>query len=228
MKEAIKLVLVYFACQIVGAILAMIPCAIIALVLYKDFSLVQDMMLAPSMLVGFALMTFYLFRKKYIPFDLQSWSAISASYLSSVILLTFSVMFLIDWLMSHLTFLPNWLDASFDVLSSNWLGILSVSVLGPILEELLFRGAITKILLKKYKPAKAIILSGLIFGIFHLNPVQVVGADGKQHVSGGKRLIEFGERLVGVLIAIDFPGFGHGLVQVLRGWLHRSFGLFDE
>lgn len=137
MKEAIKLVLVYFACQIVGAILAMIPCAIIALVLYKDFSLVQDMMLAPSMLVGFALMTFYLFRKKYIPFDLQSWSAISASYLSSVILLTFSVMFLIDWLMSHLTFLPNWLDASFDVLSSNWLGILSVSVLGPILEELL-------------------------------------------------------------------------------------------
>lgn len=122
MKEAIKLVLVYFACQIVGAILAMIPCAIIALVLYKDFSLVQDMMLAPSMLVGFGLMTFYLFRKKYIPFDLQSWSAISASYLSSVILLTFSVMFLIDWLMSHLTFLPNWLDASFDVLSSNWLG----------------------------------------------------------------------------------------------------------
>ena len=176
MKEAIKLVLVYFACQIVGAILAMIPCAIIALVLYKDFSLVQDMMLAPSMLVGFGLMTFYLFRKKYIPFDLQSWSAVSASYLSSVILLTFSVMFLIDWLMSHLTFLPNWLDASFDVLSSNWLGILSVSVLGPILEELLFRGAITKILLKKYKPAKAIILSGLIFGIFHLNPVQVVGA----------------------------------------------------
>jgi membrane protease YdiL (CAAX protease family) len=85
-------------------------------------------------------------------------------------------MFLIDWLMSHLTFLPNWLDASFDVLSSNWLGILSVSVLGPILEELLFRGAITKILLKKYKPAKAIILSGLIFGIFHLNPVQVVVA----------------------------------------------------
>ena len=55
-----------------------------------------------------------------------------------------------------------------------------------------------------------------------------VGAAGKQHVSGGKRLIEVGERLVGVLIAIDFPGFGHGLVQVLRGWLHRSFGLFDE
>ena len=37
--------------------------------------------------------------------------------------------------------------------------------------------------------------------------------------SGGKRLIEFGERLVGVLIAIDFPGFGHGLVQFGLGGL---------
>ena len=36
-------------------------------VLYKDFSLVQDMMLAPSMLVGFGLMTFYLGFGKYIP-----------------------------------------------------------------------------------------------------------------------------------------------------------------
>ena len=51
-----------------------------------------------------------------------------------------------------------------------------VFMLGPILEELLFRGAVTKVLLKKYNPLTAILISGLIFGIFHMNPAQVVGA----------------------------------------------------
>ena len=78
--------------------------------------------------------------------------------------------------MSVLTFLPNWMEQTFDILQSGWLGILCIAVLGPILEELLFRGAITKVLLKKYSPVKAILISGLIFGIFHINPAQVVGA----------------------------------------------------
>ena len=58
--------------------------------------------------------------------------------------------------MSELTFLPNLLDQTFDILQSGWLGILCISVLGPVLEELLFRGAITKELLRRYSPAKAI------------------------------------------------------------------------
>ena len=74
------------------------------------------------------------------------------------------------------SFLPNLLDQTFDILQSGWLGILCISVLGPVLEELLFRGAITKELLRRYSPAKAILFSGLIFGIFHLNPVQIIGA----------------------------------------------------
>lgn len=78
--------------------------------------------------------------------------------------------------MSELTFLPDLLDQTFDLLQSGWLGILCISVLGPILEELLFRGAITKELLRRYSPAKAILLSGLIFGIFHLNPAQIISA----------------------------------------------------
>lgn len=87
-----------------------------------------------------------------------------------------SMIYLIDFLMSHLTFLPDWLSNTFDLLQSGWLGILCVAMLGPILEELLFRGAVTKVLLKKYNPLTAILISGLIFGIFHMNPAQVVGA----------------------------------------------------
>ena len=44
----------------------------------------------------------------------------------------------------------DWLSDTFDLLQSGWLGIICVAILGPILEELLFRGAITKVLLKKY------------------------------------------------------------------------------
>ena len=75
--------------------------------------------------------------------------------------------------MSHLTFLPDWLSDTFDLLQSGWLGIIC-SYIGTHFEELLFRGAITKVLLKKYNPLVAILISGLIFGIFHMNPAQVV------------------------------------------------------
>jgi hypothetical protein len=49
-------------------------------------------------------------------------------------------------------------------------------VLGPICEELLFRGVLLKGLLRNYRPAVAIGQSALLFGIIHLNPAQSVGA----------------------------------------------------
>lgn len=132
--------------------------------------------LAPAMLMGFLFMGIYLWKKGYLSGDKRMFSLVSASFLAWTVLLGGSSIFLIDFLMSNLSFLPDWMGDAFNVLQSGWLGILCVSVLGPILEELLFRGAITKILLEKYSPVKAILISGLIFGIFHINPVQVVGA----------------------------------------------------
>ena len=41
---------------------------------------------------------------------------------------------------------------------------------------MLFRGAVTTELLKNYSPEKAILFSALIFGIFHINPAQVLNA----------------------------------------------------
>ena len=51
-----------------------------------------------------------------------------------------------------------------------------LSVAAPILEEMLFRGIILKYLLKKYRPLTAIIISSLVFGLFHMNIWQFVGA----------------------------------------------------
>lgn len=178
MKTAIKLVLIYFLMQILAA-MAVGPVSILYVYFTYgtlDPSRAGEIATAPTLLLGFVFMTLYLWRKKYLTADGHRYSPLSLSWLTWSALAGISAIFLIGALMSLLTFLPNWLNETFDVLQSGWIGILSVSLLGPVFEELLFRGAVTDVLLKKYSPAKAIVFSGLIFGIFHLNPVQVVSA----------------------------------------------------
>jgi membrane protease YdiL (CAAX protease family) len=53
---------------------------------------------------------------------------------------------------------------------------LMVCICGPIFEELLFRGVVLNGFLKLFNPWKAIILSSVFFGLFHLNPWQFVPA----------------------------------------------------
>ncbi len=55
--------------------------------------------------------------------------------------------------------------------------ILMTSFFAPILEEILFRGIIQKGLINKgVSPAKAIIISAIVFGVVHGNPWQFMGA----------------------------------------------------
>lgn len=178
MKKAIKLVLVYFLMQLAGALFAGPSCLLYTYFVYGVFDVgkARDIAVTPTMLLGFVFMGLYLWRKNYLTGDKQLYSPVSVPYLAWSLLAGMASMYIIAVLMSELTFLPNLLDQTFDILQSGWLGILCISVLGPILEELLFRGAVTRELLRKYSPAKAILLSGLIFGIFHLNPAQIIGA----------------------------------------------------
>lgn len=177
MKIAIKLVLIYFLMQILGA-MAATPLGLIYTYIIEgilDTDKAQVVILPLAMLLGFLFMGLYLWKKKYLTGDRALYSLLSISYIFWSLIIGMSSVFLIDFLMSRLTFLPDWMSATFDVLQSGWLGIFCIAVLGPILEEMLFRGAITKVLLKAYSPTKAILISGLIFGVFHLNPVQIVG-----------------------------------------------------
>lgn len=176
MKTAIKLALIYLAVQIVSAFLVTPFLMIYANLEFGDSGAVAEIALTPIMLVGFVLMLIYLWVKGYLTGDKQLYSPISVSYLLWSAALGISLIFLMGVIMSYLSFLPDWMANTFDILTTGWVGILCITVLGPVLEELLFRGAVTKVLLKKYNPTVAIILSGLIFGIFHMNPAQVVAA----------------------------------------------------
>lgn len=52
--------------------------------------------------------------------------------------------------------------------------LLATGIIGPIMEELIFRNIVYEKLKKIYKPLMAVILTGIIFGIFHGNIVQFI------------------------------------------------------
>lgn len=176
MKVAIKLVLIYLLMQILG-MLAVTPFAMLYCFMeYGDVQRMAEFSLTPSLLAGFLLMGAYLWKRGYLSGDKQMYSLVGVPYLGWSAVACISSIFLVDFIMSHLSFLPDWMNNTFNILQSGWFGIVCIAVLGPILEELLFRGAITKVLLQRYSPTKAIIFSALIFGISHFNPTQVIGA----------------------------------------------------
>lgn len=178
MKTALKLVLVYVAFQVVAAFIGTGYGIVYSLVKYGvlDIKFVHTVATTPAMLLGFIFMAGYLWKTGYISTEKQNWSPISASYMAMTVAIFATAVLLLDFLMSYMEWLPDLMESTFNDLQSSWLGILCIAVLGPILEELLFRGAITKALLKQYNPAKAIIISALVFGIIHVNPAQVVSA----------------------------------------------------
>lgn len=175
MKTAIKLVLVYFAMQILG-ILLVVPFSFpYAYFRYGILELSPDIYLAPALFAGMLLMIGYLWKRGYLKNDGHVYSPVSASAVTWGLLATVSIILLTEALMNVLT-LPDLMENTFEDLQKTWIGIFSIVLLGPLLEELLFRSAITKTLLQHYTPLKAILISGVIFGVFHINPVQVVGA----------------------------------------------------
>ena len=78
--------------------------------------------------------------------------------------------------MSELTFLPNLLHQTFDILQSGWLGILCISVLGPYWKNCFSVVPLPRSCFADIARQRLSCFPGLIFGIFHLNPVQIIGA----------------------------------------------------
>lgn len=70
-------------------------------------------------------------------------------------------------------------EETFKAIMYNPLGMVTVALLGPVAEELLFRGGVQKDLQTRYAeqgPAVAIALSAVLFAIAHMNPAQMPAA----------------------------------------------------
>ena len=77
-----------------------------------------------------------------------------------------------------LGFLPDFVgDQNLSVILDNPAGLLAVCLLGPLAEEMLFRGGI-QCVLQRRRPQSLwpIVWSALLFGLVHANPVQIPAA----------------------------------------------------
>lgn len=70
--------------------------------------------------------------------------------------------------------LPDIIEEQILVMSRMPIGMITIGVLGPIVEEMVFRaGMVGNMLRCGYRPVVAIVGSALIFGIIHINPAQI-------------------------------------------------------
>lgn len=177
MKSAIKLVFACLICQLLGGLIAAPIGMLISYVQAGEVDqvLMMDYTMPLAMVVQFALMLLYIGQRGYLTGDSRLYAPVKLAYLGFVLLTGLGAIFLEDELLRLLQ-MPDWMEANFSQITESWLGIACVTLIGPIVEELLFRGAVTKELLRVYNPSTAIVISGLLFGLIHINPAQVLGA----------------------------------------------------
>jgi membrane protease YdiL (CAAX protease family) len=78
------------------------------------------------------------------------------------------------WLQEQMPELSNLVEEEFDMILRDRYGYFVVGLLVPLAEELVFRGAILRSLLKwNSRPWVAILISAVLFSAAHMNPAQI-------------------------------------------------------
>ena len=78
------------------------------------------------------------------------------------------------WLQEHMPELPNLVEGEFDMIMKDRMGYFVVGLLAPLAEEIVFRGAILRSLLRwKSNPWVGIVISAILFAVIHMNPAQM-------------------------------------------------------
>ena len=78
------------------------------------------------------------------------------------------------WLQEHMPELPNLVESEFDMIMKDRMGYFVVGLLAPLAEEMVFRGAILRSLLRwKSNPWVGIVISAILFAVIHMNPAQM-------------------------------------------------------
>ena len=125
-----------------------------------------------GLVLAAAAMLWHLIYWGYFSFGKSPFREVSGKVMLLSIMLVFASMFAFN-IMAQLLGLPDELAEVMKQMSNNILGCFGIAVLGPILEEVLFRGAIQGYLMRKYNPVVGIVVASVIFGVIHKNPIQI-------------------------------------------------------
>lgn len=177
MKAVLKYFLLYLLLYFLGAMVLAIPAMIVESIV-KGVNMDPDHLSGWTMsilILGSQILPLYVFwKKKYSDLSfikdpnlgrLLAWMFVGwlGCYLLLGVVLQYMPVF--DWDVDILS--------SIEDMALNPLGVICVCCLAPLVEECVFRGAIERRLLEKnWNPIWAIVISALIFGIFHMNLLQ--------------------------------------------------------
>lgn len=96
-------------------------------------------------------------------------------YLVSILFTIFMIL-AIDPITSFIP-MPEWLEEIMaSLIKKNFASFMTIAIVAPVMEELLFRKVIFEGFLENYSLKKAILMSAFMFALFHLNPWQGIGA----------------------------------------------------
>ena len=121
-------------------------------------------------------------------FMLLRWSPFSRTYLRSrpwgvlfwVFVLTFGTVIPSEWLLEQLDMeMPESVQHMFEQIMSTPVGYVAIGLLAPLAEEMVFRGAILRVLLKVFDRRwhwLPIVISAVLFGAVHGNMAQFLHA----------------------------------------------------
>ena len=179
MVRTIKLVIYYFLYQLLFTTLITLPSIWVELMNNGGNINAFTGTESNNHIVGFTMvlsgiaMIWHLIHFKYVKFNLKSFGEVSGKTIGLSIPLILAGMIFIN-LCSEFLGLPDMMQDTFRAMSRNVFGIISIAIMAPLVEELLFRGAIQGHLQRKgMKPMYAILIASAVFGIVHMNPIQI-------------------------------------------------------
>lgn len=185
MKSAFKYFFIWLFGAIIGAIIFALPAVGIATLSGGMPTASEDIAMNPwflsVILLGADLVPLFIFWKmKYANFSFKYGYDFGSGFTTQKLFIWAAVgcigCLLWDFVLANLIHFPEWDTDGLEALGTmaeNPIGLLIICLIGPFLEEAVFRGAILRRLLEKnWKPWLAILVSAVFFAVAHGNFTQ--------------------------------------------------------
>lgn len=170
MKKAFIYLIVFLAIQLVAGLVVQ---GLWTLISGDNASANATCIILTTILFSIAVMVVFLLAK---------WSEVSPNWIRKrpwvtliwCVLAALGAIIPSVWMQEHMPELPNIAEDAFDMIMKDRWGYVSVGLMAPLAEELVFRGAILRELLRwSSRPWVAIAISALFFAAAHMNPAQI-------------------------------------------------------
>ena len=187
-KNTVFIIILFIAIQLVVQVISMVAGLLPVLTeafrhqpenvadVFRENATVENLAvpLSVSTIVSSILTVFLFWKARYVHLDSKAVAGgVNAGVLILCVPLALTAMFFMNVLTELLPLQDNH-EQTFEAMSRTGIwGFLAIAIFGPVCEEVTFRGAIEGGLLKCTSPWKAILWSAFLFGVIHMNPIQV-------------------------------------------------------